>query len=81
MPLTNGFLKGLGRFVVLVLLSAPWIACVLLLDFGENIWLNMLRYAVPFFLWNATLTFLLDIICFKLKLYDPFIERASAKAF
>ena len=78
MPVTNVFWKGLGRFVVLILLSAPWIALVLVLDFGNSIWLNMLRFAVPFFLWNVTLTFLLDIVCFKLKLYDPSVdERAS----
>ena len=70
MPEKSGLWKGVGRFVLLVLLSLPWVLVVKMVDFGTNKWLNMLRYAVPFFFWNLTLTFLLDIICFKLKLYD-----------
>ena len=62
--------KGVGRFVVLVAMSMPFVLMVLLVDFGDHIWYNMLRFAVPFFLWNLVLTFLLDDICLKCKLYD-----------
>ena len=62
--------KGIGRFVVLVALSMPFVLMVLLVDFGENVWYNMLRFAIPFFLWNLVLTFMLDDICLKCKLYE-----------
>ena len=62
--------KGIGRFVVLVILSLPFILMVLLVDFDDQVWYNMLRFAIPFFLWNLVLTFLLDEICLKCNLYD-----------
>ena len=62
--------KAIGRFVVLVILSLPFILMVLLVDFDDQIWYNMLRFAIPFFLWNFVLTFLLDAVCLKCNLYD-----------
>lgn len=62
--------KAIGRFAVLLLLTLPWIILFYKMDFENDKWLNIVRYALPFFCWTLTLTFLLDIICFKLKLYD-----------
>ena len=69
--------KCIGRFVVMVIMSIPFIAMVLMLDFGDHLWYNMLRFAVPFFLWNLVLTFLLDKICLKCGLYDNQAEMKT----
>ena len=69
-PAKKTLLKGIGRFLVCVVLSLPWVLLVKYVKFEDNKWLNMLRYAIPFFGWNLTLTFLLDIVCSKLSMYD-----------
>jgi len=69
-PQEAKYWKALGRFGVMVLLSLPWIAIVGFVDVGNSKWLKLLKFAFPFFMWNLTLTFLLDTICLKCGLYE-----------
>ena len=62
-------LKCIGRLIILILLSIPFLA-ILMIPL-ENMWLRMLKFFVAAFFWNLTLAFLLDTLCLKLKLYDP----------
>ena len=69
MPEKYQVLKWFGRFLVLVVLSLPWVALMALPL--KQMWLRMLKYFIPIFGWNITLAFVLDTVCLKLKLYDP----------
>ena len=61
-------LKWIGRLVVLIVMSLPFI--VLLTIPLTTMWPSMLKNLVAVFFWNLTLTFLLDTVCLKLRLYD-----------
>ena len=67
-PKEYGVLKWFGRLVVLIVISLPFVA--LMTISGLPMWLSMLKYLVAVFFWNLTLTFLLDTVCLKLRLYD-----------
>ncbi len=69
MPTERMFLKCLGRFLVLVAISLPWVLFLALLPF-QQLWVKVLKYIITFFGWTLTLAFVLDTVCLKLKLYD-----------
>ena len=63
-------LKWIGRFLIYCVMGIPWVAILLLLTRSDNKWVQLVGYAIPFFCWLFTVTWIYDSVCLRLKLYD-----------